>query len=203
MPAERNPLTEESPLSLPLKWLTEQSLRAPGIVIGGALLVTLLAVLVTVNGLRFKTSRLDLLNPQSSYNQRWLRHIEEFDERDDAVIVVRAEDPVVVATTLEDLAAKLREQDQLFESIFYKRQLDNIKAKGLHFLSEQELHQLALQVSQATSGVGFQPAQSHVRGQEPGVRSQASESHLARLQELEPRYLTAEEGRMGFVLLRF
>ena len=81
---ERNPLVEESPLSQPLKWLTEQLLRAPGMVVGGALLLTLLAVLVTANGLRFKTSRLDLLNPSSSYNQRWLRHIEEFDERDDA-----------------------------------------------------------------------------------------------------------------------
>lgn len=194
---ERNPLVEESPLSQPLKWLTEQLLRAPGMVVGGALLVTLLAVLITANGLRFKTSRLDLLNPSSSYNQRWLRHIEEFDERDDAVVVVRADDPVIVATTLEDLAAKLREQDQLFESIFYKRQLDGIKAKGLHFLSEQELQGLVRQVSE----VGFQPAQD--RGQGTGVRSQGSEDKFGRLQELESCYLTAEEGRMGFVLLRF
>jgi uncharacterized protein len=192
---ERNPLTEESPLSQPLKWLTEQMLRAPGMVVGGALLVTLLAVLVTANGLRFKTSRLDLLNPSSSYNQRWLKHIEEFDQRDDAVIVVRAADPVVVAQTLEDLAEQLRTQDQLFESIFYKRQLDNIKAKGLHFLSEQELQQLARQVS----GAGFQPAQS----QESVDRGQGTDNPLNRLKELEPRYLTAEEGRMGFVLLRF
>ena len=202
---ERNPLVEESPLSQPLKWLTEQLLRAPGMVVGGALLVTLLAVLITANGLRFKTSRLDLLNPSSSYNQRWLRHIEEFDERDDAVIVVRADDPVLVATTLEDFAARLREQDQLFESIFYKRQLDNIKAKGLHFLSDQELQGLVRQVSQVEmamhSGVGFQPA--HNRSQQSGVRSQGSEEQFARLKELEPRYLTAEEGRMGFVLLRF
>ncbi|MGI8981018.1 MAG: MMPL family transporter [Pirellulaceae bacterium] len=244
---ERNPLTEESPLSQPLKWLTEQSLRAPGTVVGGALLVTLLAVLITANGLRFKTNRLDLLNPQSSYNQRWLRHIEEFDERDDAVIVVRAEDPVVVATTLEDLAAKLREQDQLFESIFYKRQLDNIKAKGLHFLSEQELQQLAGQVSQAaeiaeaTTGT-LDPAAALAqlndqleRGPVPQARAQVEQQYgkvvgmlktamsgkasltrsasegvelnsprnTDRLKELEPRYLTAEDGRMGFVLLRF
>src|SRR6185436_19302961 len=202
---ERNPLVEESPLSQPLKWLTEQLLRAPGMVVGGALLITLLAVLVTANGLRFKTSRLDLLNPSSSYNQRWLRHIEEFDERDDAVIVVRADDPVVVATTLEDLASKLRKQDQLFESIFYKRQLDKIKAKGLHFLSEQELQGLARQIGQVEmamqSGVGFQPAQNRRQGS--GVRSQGSEEQLARLKELEPRYLTAEDGRMGFLLLRF
>jgi len=196
---ERNPLVEESPLSQPLKWLTEQLLRAPGMVVGGALLLTLLAVLVTANGLRFKTSRLDLLNPSSSYNQRWLRHIEEFDERDDAVIVVRADDPVIVATTLEDLAANLREQDQFFESIFYKRQLDGIKAKGLHFLSEPELQGLVRQVSQVEmamqSGVGFQPAQNRGRG--------SDEDQFARLKELESRYLTAEEGRMGFVLLRF
>ena len=96
---ERNPLIEESPLSQPLKWLTTQSLRAPGVVVGGALLVTLLAVLITANGLRFKTSRLDLLNPNSSYNQRWLKHIEEFDERNlkffsrDALAKMKAGDP--------------------------------------------------------------------------------------------------------------
>ena len=191
---ERNPPIAESPLSRPLQWLTQQTLRAPGMVIGGALLVTMVAVLITANGLRFRTSRLDLLNPSSSYNQRWLKHIEEFDDREDAVIVVRAEDGVTVAQTLEDLAARLREQDQLFESIFYKRQLDNIKAKGLHFLSEQELQGLARQIS----GAAFLD-----RDQESGVRSQESERQFALLKELEPRYLTAEEGRMGFVLLRF
>ncbi len=243
---ERNPPLEESPLSRPLQWLTEQTLRAPGIVVGGALLVTLLAVLVTANGLRFKTSRLDLLNPNSSYNQRWLRHIAEFDEREDAVIVVRGKDPVTVATTLEDLAAKLRQQDLLFESIFYKRQLDTIRSKGLHFLPERDLQNLEIQVTQinslaeATGGL-FDPSAALVRlndqleqgplppkargeleqkygklielligGQVPGdrnqgtgVRGQETEKQLARFQELESRYLTAEEGRLGFLLLRF
>ena len=39
---------------------------------------------VTVNGLTFKTSRLDLLNPRSEYNQRWLAYLAEFGDRDDA-----------------------------------------------------------------------------------------------------------------------
>lgn len=243
---ERNPPSEESPLSRPLKWLTEQTLRAPGVVIAGALLLTLLAVLVTANGLRFKTSRLDLLNPNSSYNQRWLRHIAEFDEREDAVIVVRGKDPVIVATTLEDLAAKLREQDRLFESIFYKRQLAAIRSKGLHFLPEKDLQNLATQVKQvasvaeATDGL-FDPAAALAnlnkqleqgplppkargeleqkygklaellsggqrpgdRNQESGVSRQETERQLARFQELDSRYLTAEEGRLGFLLLRF
>ncbi|MCE9525531.1 MAG: MMPL family transporter [Planctomycetales bacterium] len=249
---ERNPTLEESPLSQPLKWLMEQTLRAPGMVVMGALVVTLLAVLVTANGLRFKTNRLDLLNPKSSYNQRWLRHIAEFDEREDAVIVVRNKYPVVVATTLEGLAAKLRQQDQHFESIFYKRQFDAIKAKGLHFLSERDLQQLAAQVTEATemaeaTGGLLDPAlalaklnnqlergspspQSRekleqqygkiagmlrsamqsdgsdiqpVAAQGTGDRGQETANLSERLKELEPRYLTAEEGRMGFVLLRF
>lgn len=257
---ERNPPLEESPLSRPLQWLTEKTLRAPGIIVGGALLLTLLAVLVTANGLRFKTSRLDLLNPNSSYNQRWLRHIAEFDEREDAVIVVRGKDPITVATTLEDLATKLREQDQLFESIFYKRQLDTIRSKGLHFLPERDLQNLQSQVTQiaslaeSTGGLfdpsaalarlndqleqgtlppkargeleqkygklaelltggqrpedrsqetGVRSQETGVRGQETGDRSQETERQLARFQELESRYLTAEEGRLGFLLLRF
>ena len=245
---ERNPTIEESPLSQPLQWLTEQALRVPGVVVCGALLLTLLAVLVTANGLRFKTSRLDLLNPNSSYNQRWLKHIEEFDDREDAVIVVRNNDPAVVATTLEDLAERLRKQNQHFESIFYKRQLDTIKKKGLHFLSERELQQLSAQVTQATefaeaTGGLFDPAaalaqlndqlergtatpqdrgkleqkygklagllKSAMAGQPPLTRraSEGAETtpvgDMSRFQELEPSYLTAEEGRMGFVLLRF
>jgi predicted RND superfamily exporter protein len=199
---ERNPLAEESPLARPLQWLTEQSLRAPGMVVGGALLVALLAVLITLNGLRFKTSRLDLLNPKSAYNQRWLAHIAEFDEREDAVIVVRADDPVVVATTLEDLAAKLREQDQHFESIFYKRQLDGIKAKGLHFLSERQLREFEREVSRASGGVelaGYETRDRRVRTGDSGQELQ----QLARLKDLEPHYLTSDEGRQGYLLLRF
>ena len=239
MAAERNPLIEESPLSLPLKWLTEQSLRAPGMVVGAALLVTLLSVLVTANGLRFKTSRLDLLNPKSSYNQRWLTHLEEFDGRDDAVVVVRADDPAKVVAAVEDLAAELRSQERLFESIFYKRDLSAIRAKGLHFLPAKDLQNLAQQATQAAEmaqgggatdpaaalarlndqlersgslppkareqierqyvqiagmlrGAGFQPAQAP-----------AALRNLDRLKDLDPQYLTAEEGRMGFVLLRF
>ena len=56
-----------------------------------------------------------------------------------------------MATTLEDLAAKLREQDRLFESILYKRQLDTIRSKGLHFLLEKDLQNLATQVRQVAS----------------------------------------------------
>ena len=66
--------------------------------------LALLAVAVSVNGLTFKTSRLDLLNPRSEYNQRWLAYLAEFGDRDDACIVVRAERKADLTAAIDDLA---------------------------------------------------------------------------------------------------
>ena len=91
MPAQRTGHADDSLLAAPLLALTERTLRAPATVLVGACALALLSVAVTVNGLTFKTSRLDLLNPRSEYNQRWLAYLTEFGNRDDACLVIRAE----------------------------------------------------------------------------------------------------------------
>jgi hopanoid biosynthesis associated RND transporter like protein HpnN len=147
--AERNPLHEQSALSKPLAWITAQTLRAPGAVIVGALLLALLSVFVTLNGLNFKTSRLDLLNPRSQYNQRWLAYLAEFGERDDAVIVVRGDDPASVTAAIDDLAKELSAQSKLFQSVLYRRDFSKVKAKGLHFVPVPQLRRIEQSVRQA------------------------------------------------------
>ena len=118
-----------------------------------ALILAVLAVVVTVNGLAFKTSRLDLLNPRSEYNQRWLAYLHEFGDRDDAVVVVRSDDPRELARTIDALAAALAKHPDLFESVFYRRDLSALKRKALHFLPEAELAQIAQQVEQAAAAL--------------------------------------------------
>ena len=146
-------------------------------------LVALLAILISVNHLEFKSSRLDLLNPDSRYNQRWLAYLEEFGERDDAVVVVRSGEPAKVTAAIDDLSGELAAQPQWFESIFYRRDLSRIKAKGLHLMPTSQLRSLAAQL---------QPSQAIAAG---GSHSSATEL-TAGLARLEPQYLTAEEGRM-------
>ena len=136
-----------------------------GAVIVGALLVALLAIFVTLNGLNFKTSRLDLLNPRSQYNQRWLAYLAEFGDRDDAVIVVRGDDPKAVTATIEDLAHELSHQSKLFQSVLYKRDFSKVKAKGLHFVPVPQLRRIEQQVRQAIQvlppdGVPNDPAEA-------------------------------------------
>ncbi|MBW8883448.1 MAG: MMPL family transporter [Planctomycetia bacterium] len=151
MPAERTPHADDSLLAAPLLALTEWTLRAPATVLVGACALALLCVAVTVNGLTFKTSRLDLLNPRSEYNQRWLAYLAEFGESDDACVVVRAERKADLTAAIDDLAGQLRQEPKLFESVFYRRDLSGLKSKALHYLPPAQLVQLEQQIAAASA----------------------------------------------------
>jgi len=197
MPAERTPHADDSLLSAPLLAITEWSLRAPRVVLFGAVGLALLAIAVTVNGLSFKTSRLDLLNPRSEYNRRWLAYLAEFGSRDDAVIVVRGEQRRELTAAIDDLAAQLRQESQLFESIFCGRDLSRLKEKGLHYLPSAQLAQLARQVQAAAamappSGAADPAAAlaalneqlSHVASANPQQRAAIDEQYVRAVQPL-------------------
>src|SRR6185369_12599563 len=151
MPAERSPHADDSLLAAPLLALTEWTLAAPATVLVGACALALLAIAVTVNGLTFKTSRLDLLNPRSEYNQRWLAYLSEFGNRDDACVVVRAERKADLTAAIDDLAGQIRQENKLFDSVFYRRDLSRLKSKALHYLPEEQLGQIEQQIAAAAA----------------------------------------------------
>ena len=151
MPAERSPQADDSLLAAPLLALTQWTLASPATVLVGACALALIAVAITVNGLTFKTSRLDLLNPRSEYNQRWLAFLGEFGNRDDACVVVRAERKADLTAAIDDLAGQLRQEDKLFESVFYRRDLSRLKTKALHYLPPEPFAQLEQQIAAAAA----------------------------------------------------
>jgi len=244
MPAQRTPHADDSLLAAPLLALTEWTLRAPATVLVGACALALLCVALTANGLTFKTSRLDLLNPRSEYNQRWLAYLAEFGDSDDACVVVRAERKADLTTAIDDLAAQLRGEPKLFESVFYRRDLSRLKAKALHYLPPAQLMQFEQQIA-AASAVLPRPGEStdsadllarlndelaHVGTATPQQRKRLEEQYarvagvllaglagspissapagtqhslnLDALAQLEPAYLLADGGKIGFVLTR-
>jgi uncharacterized protein len=260
MPAERTPHADDSLLAWPLKAMTEWTLRAPRTVLICAAALALLASAISIGGLTFKTNRLDLLNPRSEYNRRWLAYLAEFGSRDDAVIVVRAEQPADLQAAIDDVAAQLRAETQLFESVFYRRDLSALKAKALHYLPPDELTKLEGQLAAAaqllpradqpidpagqlaalndwlahiattspdqraviekqyaiaagtilaelSAGLPNPPSAvvpaSAQMNLPPGVgNALATNLSLASLAQFEPQYLTADDGKLGFVLTR-
>lgn len=144
-------LDDPSWMAAPLRRLTAWIVARPRATLAGVLVVTALALLVTVTGLKFKMSRLDLLNPKSEYNQRWLAFLEEFGDQDDAVVVVQAEDTDPVLAALDDLATELKRPGQPFESVLSEWDLSALRSKGLHFLPREDLLTLDRQL------VGLKP----------------------------------------------
>ena len=81
--------------------------------------LALACLAITLNGLTFKTSRLDLLNPRSEYNQRWLAYLAEFGSRDDACVIVRADQHGHLAAALDDLGGQLRQEPHAASNRFF------------------------------------------------------------------------------------
>ena len=151
MPAERTPPADDSLLAAPLLALTEWSLCAPVTVLAAAGGLAVLAVAIAANGLTFKSSRLDLLNPRSEYNQRWLAYLAEFGDRDDACVVVRGERHADLTAAIDELARRLNEEPQFFDSVLFRRDLSRLKTKALHYLPPEELARIEQQLAAAAA----------------------------------------------------
>jgi hopanoid biosynthesis associated RND transporter like protein HpnN len=134
-------------MAAPLRALTTAIVARPGLTVGASLAVTLLALLVTATGLKFKMSRLDLLNPESEYNQRWLSYLKEFGDQDDAVVVVRGQSTDDVLAALDDLSHQLQQPGQPYEAVLSQWDLTPFRAKGLHFVPRQAVRELEQQLA--------------------------------------------------------
>lgn len=139
MSVEGMPEREPSLLARPLGWVTRGVVRFPVPVLVVAVAATVLALVLSASRLGFRTSRLDLLSPKSSYNQLWIEYINEFGDADDVVVVVEGEDRRQVVPVLEEVSAALAREDRLFSAILHEVDLSKIRSKGLHYLGEPEL----------------------------------------------------------------
>ncbi|NLY00357.1 MAG: MMPL family transporter [Rhodopirellula sp.] len=139
MSAEGTPRTEPSLLARPLAAITALVVRYPVTVVALAVLATVLSLFVAGTRLGFRTSRLDLLNPNSSFNQLWIDYINEFGDRDDVVIVVEGESREAVVPVLAELSTDLARREGLFRAVLHEVDLSRIRGKGLHYLPAAEI----------------------------------------------------------------
>lgn len=104
------------------------------------------------NHLRFKNSRLELINPNSEWNVHWKDYIEKFGDDDDLCVVVDGDTPEYVTAALELLAAKIETRSEpqaesgeaLFYSLFYKVDDSALFSKGLHLASDEDIRGLQM-----------------------------------------------------------
>jgi len=142
MPSERTPQEEPSLLALPLRWLTRLVLLFPVPTVALAVAVALVALALSGSRLGFRTSRLDLISSECSYNRLWIDYIDEFGDEDDVVVVVEGASREQVVPVLEEISAALGRQNRLFHAVLHEVDLSKIRSKGLHYLQPDELHEI-------------------------------------------------------------
>lgn len=140
MSADHASAPRPSLLAAPLNIATRIALRYPAATLALAVALTFVSLVYTWQHLGYRTSRLDLLNPNSDYNRLWIDYINEFGDEDDAVVVVEGPSREHVVPVLEEISTMLAREDRLFHAVLHGVDLGKIRAKGLHYLSQEELH---------------------------------------------------------------
>jgi len=212
-------------LAGPLTFVTQSVLRAPGAVLALGLVLAAASLVLAGGWLGFHTNRLDLLNPNSEFNRRWLAYLDEFGNQDDVVIVVEGPAREQVVAAIDDLAAAL-ENDRAFRAVLHRTDLSALQAKALHHLSVADLRRLhglldhwqsilhndwnqlsAMQLlRQEVLARRDQGGADHLLAiLDGGTTAPSWASAFAPLQELErrlePAYFLFEDDRLGVVLL--
>ena len=217
-------------LARPLAVMTRGVTKAPVSILVVGFVIAAFCVGLAVFLLDFRTSRLDLLNPESAFNRRWLAYLDEFGDADDIVVVINGESQPAIVRAMDDLTEVLRQRPE-FRSIMQKVDLSALRPKGLHYLSVDELRQveqflavfqpvldgdwnrlsLASAIVHAAEAIPGRPPSSELstqllaalNGDTGEVKQPQVVAGLAQLEDrLVSRYLLLNDGRTGIVLLR-
>ncbi|MCL2743857.1 MAG: MMPL family transporter [Planctomycetaceae bacterium] len=144
---ERNPhqtgtpqtVEETSWFAVPLFLLTRICCRNAVTVLVLSVCTAAFSVYLATQHLGFKMSRLDLINPNSSFNHLWLDYIKEFGDNDEVVVVVEGKNSTEIIPVLETISAATEQEPQFFQSILKGVDTSKIRKKGLHYVPLKEL----------------------------------------------------------------
>jgi len=110
-------------------------------------LLTVLSLLTAARFLSFRTDRSDLIDPRADFHKRWLDYTEEFGDGSDAVFVVRAPAPEAIEQVIDDIGEALRRQPELFERVLDRVDTRSLQARGLQYLTPEQLEELLGQLN--------------------------------------------------------
>ncbi|MEX0700553.1 MAG: MMPL family transporter [Planctomycetales bacterium] len=119
--------------------VTVAAARAPWLTLAVMLLLAAGSVAGTVLHMGFKTERSDLIDPKASFQKRWLAYTESFGDASDIVVVIEAQQPAVIKQVLDQLGDRLAAEPELFTNVLYKVEPGKLQAKGLQYLSPEQL----------------------------------------------------------------
>jgi hopanoid biosynthesis associated RND transporter like protein HpnN len=123
--------------------------RFPIFTLGLCLGLATACAIYTRDHLEFRTSRADLIDPDTEYHQRWTNYTREFgDVTEDMVVVVEGDDAATITATIEDLGPRLERETALVKNVLYKVDLSRLRQKALQYSSPEQLQGILTQLDE-------------------------------------------------------
>ena len=190
---------ETSIFARPLWSLTLLCCRFPVAVLVTAAILACAGLYWSHENLGLKMSRLDLINPNSSFNLLWLDYIDEFGDDNEVIVVVEGTENNDVIAVLQLLSDKIAEFPEFYQGILHGVDLSAIQQKGLHYIPLEDLQAIEMFVKESMSRPAMQ-GDSHI----PVPANLLATLSQSKIGEGAMDYFLfpTEEGVIGFVLLR-
>ncbi|OAI53607.1 hypothetical protein AYO47_04430 [Planctomyces sp. SCGC AG-212-M04] len=126
-----------------IEWITKVACRWPRATLWLVFASTIGCSLFAWQTLVIKTNRSDLINPEAPYQKRWNAYAKAFgDVTEDLVVVIEADDRRAIIKAVNDLGPRVEREADFFKNVLYRIDLRPLAAKGLQFLSSEELQKL-------------------------------------------------------------
>jgi hopanoid biosynthesis associated RND transporter like protein HpnN len=122
--------------------LVENVCRFPRFVLGASVLLAAVSFYFFNTHIEYRTQRTDLINPDKDYQKRWREYLGEFGDDNDIVVVVQGGDRQRMQDALEALATEVGKQPTLFDRLFYKVDLRNLRDRALLYLPTEQIQQI-------------------------------------------------------------
>lgn len=208
MPWERTPQADNSLTSRPLEWLTRAVVRFPIFTLLVAGVAVGFSIWLTATQLGFRTSRTELLSPDSDFNRRWLDYTNEFGDKEDVVVVVEGDSRERIVPALDDVYRELIESGGMFTAVMHEIDAPRLRAKGLYYLDTDELRQIDQLLDTAVPALHGDASQANraamagmsekLAGIEQSLANKSPDGFFSSGCDR----LISDDGRTGFVLLK-
>lgn len=133
-----------------LHGVADLSSRHPRLSVLLSLLIAAAAIVTAVHGLEFWTGRNDLVSQEAEYNKLFLALNDEFGKQEDIVIVFTGGDPESMRRFADALGARLEQERDFVEHVFYKTDIESLTAKGLYYVPDTDLDLIRRDLSAMT-----------------------------------------------------
>lgn len=113
--------------------------RHPRLILAMALLISLLAVVVTKQRLQFLTGRDQLMPANTSFNRDYRAYRAEFGDQEEIAVVIESSDSALAGRFGERLAERLTADRKHFREVFFPFGLPFFQQNGLLLMPREEL----------------------------------------------------------------